>query len=63
MAKLEPTESASRTDMSLAERHDIFGSSDEPDYPSPRRSSSLDNARDSGSGHRNVDDDDDLMRQ
>ena len=33
----EPSKLVSRSAMSLAERRDIFGSSDESDSPSPRR--------------------------
>ena len=51
VAKLEPTKSASRRAMSFTKRHDIFRSSEESDYPSPRRSRSLDSARGGGSGH------------
>ena len=35
LAKSEPTNSASRSALSLADRRDIFGSSDESDPPSP----------------------------
>ena len=61
VAKLEPTKSASRSVMSLAERHDISGSSDELALSSTRRSHSLDSARGGGSGHRNDVNDDALM--
>ena len=41
--------------MSLAKRHDILGSSDDSDYPSPRGSRSLDNVGDDSCGHRDDD--------
>ena len=41
VARPEPTKSDSRSAISLAERSDIFGSSDESDASSPRRSRSL----------------------
>ena len=41
-ATTEPSKSVSRSAMSLAERRDILGPSDESDAPSPRRSGSLD---------------------
>ena len=40
LSEPEPTKSASRSALSLADRCDIFGSSDESDPPSPRRSRS-----------------------
>uniref|UniRef100_M4BCE4 Uncharacterized protein n=1 Tax=Hyaloperonospora arabidopsidis (strain Emoy2) TaxID=559515 RepID=M4BCE4_HYAAE len=49
VAKPEPTKSASRSTLSLADRRDIFGSSDESDPPSPRWSRSTE----SEISHRN----------
>ena len=57
MAKPEPTKSASRSALSLADRRDIFGSSDESDPPSPRRILFAESER----SHRNVLDGDAIM--
>ena len=46
MAKPEPTKSDSRNVMSLAERHDIFGLSDDSDNSSPSQSRLIDCDRD-----------------
>uniref|UniRef100_M4C093 RxLR effector candidate protein n=1 Tax=Hyaloperonospora arabidopsidis (strain Emoy2) TaxID=559515 RepID=M4C093_HYAAE len=53
LAKPEPTNSASRSALSLADLSDIFGSSDESDPPSPRRSCSAESEKGYGFGHRN----------
>uniref|UniRef100_M4B4E5 RxLR effector candidate protein n=1 Tax=Hyaloperonospora arabidopsidis (strain Emoy2) TaxID=559515 RepID=M4B4E5_HYAAE len=45
LAKPEPTKSDSRSALNLADRRDIFGSSNESDLPSPRRSRSAEKAR------------------
>ena len=58
----ELSKSVSRSAMSLAERHDIFGSSDESDSPSPRRSRSLDSNQGGGKSQSNYDDGDAVMR-
>ena len=63
MAKPETTESASRSALSLADRRDIFESSDESDPPSPRRSRSAESEKGHGSGHRNDLDGDVIMHQ
>ena len=63
MAKPEPIKSASRSALSLADRHDIFGSSDESDPPSPRRSRSAESEEGHGFGHRNDLDGDAIMHQ
>uniref|UniRef100_M4BZI3 RxLR effector candidate protein n=1 Tax=Hyaloperonospora arabidopsidis (strain Emoy2) TaxID=559515 RepID=M4BZI3_HYAAE len=60
-AKPASTKSDSRSAMSLAERRDIFGSSDELDDPSPRRSRSLESDRGRGSGQCNDDNGDAVM--
>ena len=49
VAKPEPTQSDPQSAMSLAERRDIFESSDKSDLPSPRQSHLLDSARGGGS--------------
>ena len=46
--KTEPSKSILRSAMSLAERCDIFGSSDESDAPSPKRSRSLESNQGGG---------------
>ena len=46
--KTEPNKSVSRIALSLAERRDIFGSSDESNSPSPRRSRSLESNQGGG---------------
>ena len=60
MAKPEPIKSGSRSDLSLTERRDIFGSSDDSDAPSPGRSRSLESDR-SGSKRQFNDDDGDAV--
>ena len=62
LAKPEPTKSASRSALSLADLRDIFGSSDESDDPSPRRSRSLESDRGGGKIQVNDDDGDSAMR-
>ena len=59
----KPSESNSRSTISLAELHDIFGSSDESDAPSPRRSRSLKSNRGGGKSQLNYDYGDAVMRQ
>uniref|UniRef100_M4BYN2 RxLR effector candidate protein n=1 Tax=Hyaloperonospora arabidopsidis (strain Emoy2) TaxID=559515 RepID=M4BYN2_HYAAE len=59
LAKPEPTTSASRSALSFADRRDIFGSSDESDPPSPRRSRSAESER----SHWNDLDGDAIMHQ
>ena len=54
-------ESASRSAMSLAERRDNFGLSDESEYPLPRRSRSADSEQSVGSGQRHDYDGDAIM--
>uniref|UniRef100_M4B5W4 Uncharacterized protein n=1 Tax=Hyaloperonospora arabidopsidis (strain Emoy2) TaxID=559515 RepID=M4B5W4_HYAAE len=61
LAKLEPTESASRSALSLADRRDIFGSSDESDPSSPRWSRLADSEKGGGFGHRDDPDGDVIM--
>ena len=61
-ATTEPIKSVSRSAMSLAERRDIFGSSDESDAPSPRRSRSLESNQGGGKSQSNYDDGDAVMR-
>uniref|UniRef100_M4BSY9 RxLR effector candidate protein n=1 Tax=Hyaloperonospora arabidopsidis (strain Emoy2) TaxID=559515 RepID=M4BSY9_HYAAE len=63
LAKSEPTKSVSRSAMSLAERRDIFGSSDESDPPSPKRSRSAESEKGHGFGRRNDLDGDAIMLQ
>ena len=58
VAKLESIMLVSRVALSLAERHDIFGSSGESEYPSLRRSRMLVSDRDGGLGIFNDDDGD-----
>uniref|UniRef100_M4BLC4 RxLR effector candidate protein n=1 Tax=Hyaloperonospora arabidopsidis (strain Emoy2) TaxID=559515 RepID=M4BLC4_HYAAE len=53
LAKLESTKSASRSALSLADRRDIFGSSDASDPPSPRPSRSAESEKGHGFGHWN----------
>ena len=48
--------------MSLAERRDIFRSSDESDDPSPRRSRSLERSQGGGNSQFNYDDGEEVMR-
>uniref|UniRef100_M4BAG2 Uncharacterized protein n=1 Tax=Hyaloperonospora arabidopsidis (strain Emoy2) TaxID=559515 RepID=M4BAG2_HYAAE len=61
LAKPEPTKSASRSALSLADLRDIFGSSDESDPPSPRRSRLADSEEGGGFGHRDDLDGDAIM--
>ena len=61
LAKPEPTKSASRNALSLADRRDIFGSSDESDSPSPTRSLSAESEKGHGFGHRKDLDGDAIM--
>uniref|UniRef100_M4BBC6 Uncharacterized protein n=1 Tax=Hyaloperonospora arabidopsidis (strain Emoy2) TaxID=559515 RepID=M4BBC6_HYAAE len=63
LAKPEPTKSVSRSALSFAGRCDIFGSSDESDPPSPRRSRSADSEKGGGSGDRDDLDGDAIMHQ
>ena len=53
-ATTEPIKSVSRSAMSLAERRDIFGSSDSSEDPSPRRSRSLESNQSGGKSHRTM---------
>ena len=62
MAKPEPSKSDSRNVMSLAERHDIFGLSDDSDNSSPSQSRLLDCDRD-GCLVQSSDDDGDAVMQ
>uniref|UniRef100_M4B650 RxLR effector candidate protein n=1 Tax=Hyaloperonospora arabidopsidis (strain Emoy2) TaxID=559515 RepID=M4B650_HYAAE len=48
--------------MSLAERRDIFGSSDESDTPSPRKSRSPESNQGGAKSQSNYDDGDSVMR-
>ena len=59
LAKPEPTKLASRITLSLGDRRDIFGSSDESDPPSPRQRRSTE----SELSHRNDRDGDAIMHQ
>uniref|UniRef100_M4C4R3 Uncharacterized protein n=1 Tax=Hyaloperonospora arabidopsidis (strain Emoy2) TaxID=559515 RepID=M4C4R3_HYAAE len=59
LAKPEPTKSASRSALSLADRRDIFGSSDESTPPSPRRGRSAESEK----SHRKDLDGDAIMHQ
>ena len=61
MAKPEPTKSVFQSALSLADRRDIFGSSDESDPSSPRWSRSAESEKDHGLGHRNDLDGDSIM--
>ena len=61
MAKPEPTKSVFQSALSLADRRDIFGSSDESDPPSPRRSRWTKSEKGHGFGHRNDLDGDAIM--
>uniref|UniRef100_M4BWX9 RxLR effector candidate protein n=1 Tax=Hyaloperonospora arabidopsidis (strain Emoy2) TaxID=559515 RepID=M4BWX9_HYAAE len=61
LAKPEPTKSASRSALSLADRRDIFGSSYESPPPSPRRSRSAESEKSHGFGHWNDIDGDAIM--
>ena len=63
MAKPESIRSDSRSSMSLAEHRDIFGSSDESDDPSPRRSRSLESDRGGGLDQFNDEDGNAVIRQ
>ena len=54
-------QSESRSAMSLAERRDIFGSSDESEAPSPRWCPSLESDRGGGKSQFNDDDGDSVM--
>ena len=58
----KPNKSVSRSAMSLAERCDIFVSSDESDALSPRRSRSLESNQGGGKSQSNYDDGDAVMR-
>uniref|UniRef100_M4BD26 Uncharacterized protein n=1 Tax=Hyaloperonospora arabidopsidis (strain Emoy2) TaxID=559515 RepID=M4BD26_HYAAE len=62
VAKPDSTKSVSRSAMSLAERRDIFGSSDESDALSLRRSRLLESDRGGGKSQLNDDDGDAVMR-
>ena len=53
LAKPEPTKSATRSALILAGRRDMFGSSDDSDPPSLRRSRSAESEKGYGFGHRN----------
>ena len=53
MAKPEPTKSATRSALILAGRRDMFGSSDDSDPPSLRRSRSAESEKGYGFGHWN----------
>ena len=61
-ATTEPSVSVSRSAIGLAERHDIFGSSDSSDDPSPRRSHAFESDRGGVLGQCNDDDGDTVMR-
>uniref|UniRef100_M4C0T8 Uncharacterized protein n=1 Tax=Hyaloperonospora arabidopsidis (strain Emoy2) TaxID=559515 RepID=M4C0T8_HYAAE len=61
-ATTEPRKSVSRSAMRLAERRDIFGSSDESDAPSPRRSLSLESNQGGGKSQSNYNGGDADMR-
>ena len=63
LAKPDPTKSSSRSALSLANRRDIFGSSDESDPPPPRRSRSAESEKSHDFGHRNDLDGDAIMHQ
>uniref|UniRef100_M4BS02 Uncharacterized protein n=1 Tax=Hyaloperonospora arabidopsidis (strain Emoy2) TaxID=559515 RepID=M4BS02_HYAAE len=63
VAEPESTDSASRSAINLAEHSDIFGSFDESDASSQRRSRSLESDRGGGLGQFNDDDGDAVMRQ
>uniref|UniRef100_M4BBM2 RxLR effector candidate protein n=1 Tax=Hyaloperonospora arabidopsidis (strain Emoy2) TaxID=559515 RepID=M4BBM2_HYAAE len=58
----ESSKSVLRSIMSLAERRDIFGSSDESDAPSPRRSHSLESNQGGGKSQSKYGDGDAVMR-
>ena len=59
----EPSNSVSRSGaMSLAERRDIFGSSNESDAPSPRLSPSLESNQGGGKSQSNYDGGDAVLR-
>ena len=61
-AKTEPSKSVWRSAMSLTEHRDNFGSSDESDASSPRRSCSLESNQGGGKSQSNYDDGDAVMR-
>ena len=61
MVKSETSKSVSRSAISLAERRDIFGSSDESDDPSAIWGRSLESGRGGGLGHSNDVDGDAVM--
>ena len=62
LATTEPIKSVSRSAMSLAERRDIFGLSDESDALSPSRSRSLESNQGGGKSQSNYDEGDAVMR-
>ena len=61
MAKPEPIKSGSRSDLSLTERRDIFGSSNELYALSTRRSRSFESNQGGGKSQSNYDDGDAVM--